>query len=1346
MRRKIFRRGIFLVPLLALTVAGAAASGLVETSNDRITGSWEKRGLEIPDEDTQYLGYGYNILAGKAISDPDALLLANPILDVNNPGLLSMAKAYSASQTTYLSHTTSSTRELAEKYGTTLGGGIQGKVYELSVNIGTKFNTSSSFSEKAQEEYSYYSIYAKNRTVLLQASASMITEYLSDRFKEDVLSIFTETDAAKIFARYGTHLVTGYNLGGIFEMTNYYASRSSSYQRQNSLDFTSQVAVALGSYGAGASFSFTNEFGINDNNSYAVNNYKCTTYGGHVFPGLTINQAFQWYTTAFSAGYVYDIWTESINNGENLAIVSIPQSSELLPIWSLLPSDAAYDEPKAKLIAAYIKEAGISYADFLARYPDVNHNRRPIKVPASEVGYLGNGVEIYAPSRDASKPNKKFYSYVPQDEVGTVIRAFPGTTLAFDYEPALYVGRELEWSIEPNDPDVQILDTRNGVFQIRNGEIAESKDLIINLTLDGDPIYSVDLKVLGESGFAGGQGTESAPYLIANVDDLMQFLYDVERYKNDCFLLEEDISLEGYDPSIQVGSYNGIFDGNLHTISGLRLAKENAANEDESSFRKGFGLFGYLSGEVRNLNVVYNKDISGNFTNHTYEETAAAINTELEVEDYATKVMDVYHSYGGLVGINDGVIDNCNVSGLRMEIMSSLDQDWLNIGPLVGFNRGTVRDCTAQNCQTDIHGRAKFGDGATNVAVGGLIGRHGVTAKKADGGKDAVLSGSGSIACSSSFKGYGVSTNKSHSLSVGGLVGHMGFLRPDSNSIRDVSGFTECLVKGYVTTGTFTDNAHIGPTMVFGGFVGLLDNFYTKPSFARSVVYGVDTSSSVKVHDNAMAGTRNAILIAGFHDADSINNAFVTEDIVYDTRGTMHLCNDRDDKSDGLIASGCAGVIQVDGAVWNNLPDSIRNAARFTNDGGQPSLVRSTAETSDVRFDFTDAKKRFYVGDEFSAGTIKATYETSDGTESSTVSLSIDASSFTSAYPTTCIIRVYAMGASASYTVMVVEPSVIGIEFDDENWVGKDFTYYAGDVISTAGLKVKEVTENLAGGADITDKVRFPNADEPLVEGLNLIEATYTDSHTGKEYSTTYPLIAERSTIVGLSFDEESMAPAQLKMPVGATKMDARILVGARLTASVKQQTVDGRDPSYDLIFSSEKVRNGKVTIKPHQTASEKACEYDIPIDEVEFYFSPIRAAADNKVTVCFGGYLTDESVQASFMVEGVQSEASLNEDAFVDAVNAIKFDATPLADLHVSICKAVALRKAVVDGGVSDAYAIASQMLDQYIAQYNELVNGINGSFYQSITIPTRLQLNTLMKHGMYVLPALLYLAFLVL
>lgn len=101
-------------------------------------------------------------------------------------------------------------------------------------------------------------------------------------------------------------------------------------------------------------------------------------------------------------------------------------------------------------------------------------------------------------------------------------------------------------------------------------------------------------------------------------------------------------------------SFKGTFDGNGHVISGLY-----AKRKDTASFNA--GLFGYTtsSSTIRNLGV----------------------EGELTVSSYS----------GGLVGSNNGIIENC-WSNVKMNVESG-ENAYRYVGGFVGNNFGTIKNC-----------------------------------------------------------------------------------------------------------------------------------------------------------------------------------------------------------------------------------------------------------------------------------------------------------------------------------------------------------------------------------------------------------------------------------------------------------------------------------------------------------------------------------------------------------------------------------------------------------------------------------------------------------------------------
>ena len=163
-----------------------------------------------------------------------------------------------------------------------------------------------------------------------------------------------------------------------------------------------------------------------------------------------------------------------------------------------------------------------------------------------------------------------------------------------------------------------------------------------------------------------GSGTMEDPYLVKTEQDL-RLVQGESTDRTLYYHLVNDIELTAkyWTPLSVYGEFNGVFNGNGHTISGLRFS---SANYDAA------GLFGYNNGTIKNLTVT--GDISA---------TSKA---------------------GMLVGENRGIIENCFSSG-------SVTSTGNEVGGLVGLNfSGKIRYCGSD---AEVSG---------NTHVGGLVGQH----------------------------------------------------------------------------------------------------------------------------------------------------------------------------------------------------------------------------------------------------------------------------------------------------------------------------------------------------------------------------------------------------------------------------------------------------------------------------------------------------------------------------------------------------------------------------------------------------------------------------------------------
>ncbi len=195
------------------------------------------------------------------------------------------------------------------------------------------------------------------------------------------------------------------------------------------------------------------------------------------------------------------------------------------------------------------------------------------------------------------------------------------------------------------------------------------------LVWEGKPGTAVPPSV--EATFSGGSGTENDPYVISSRTDL-RTLSRASIYWDKHFLLANDLDMpsNAYPIGICRGSgFSGTFDGNGHVIRNLRMGSQSSGTPVWNG-----GLFGYITGEVRNL-ILEDCEIIG------------GVNSQ---------------RVGALAGTNAGVVTNCSATG-----SISVGEYSQFIGELIGVNFGEINDCTAVVT-------VEAGEGSSEI--GGLIG------------------------------------------------------------------------------------------------------------------------------------------------------------------------------------------------------------------------------------------------------------------------------------------------------------------------------------------------------------------------------------------------------------------------------------------------------------------------------------------------------------------------------------------------------------------------------------------------------------------------------------------------
>ena len=289
--------------------------------------------------------------------------------------------------------------------------------------------------------------------------------------------------------------------------------------------------------------------------------------------------------------------------------------------------------------------------------------------------------------------------------------------------------------------------------------------------------------------FAGGTGTESDPYQIANGAELAYLASSVnsgETYTGKNFVLTANIDLNGlpwtpiansFSDALLGGSnyriFAGNFDGNGYTISNVSIGSETAPLEADV-----FGLFGATAGKISNLNL-------DTVSIHGIAKIAS--------------IGAVIGFAGGLVGYSGGYIENCHVTGLTMDMSapSNVYAAAYCVGGLVGVLDETqlINECSVSGSITEKAGKG---------SIGGLIGELGKAAKITYSRSDVMVN---------------VKADPRGGADVGGFIGK-GNGKTDAETV-----IRNCYATGNVTGGAYT-----------GGFAGGLWGLNIKNCYASGNV------------------------------------------------------------------------------------------------------------------------------------------------------------------------------------------------------------------------------------------------------------------------------------------------------------------------------------------------------------------------------------------------------------------------------------------------------------------------------------------------------------------------------
>ena len=216
-----------------------------------------------------------------------------------------------------------------------------------------------------------------------------------------------------------------------------------------------------------------------------------------------------------------------------------------------------------------------------------------------------------------------------------------------------------------------------------------------------------------------GSGTEEDPYIINNVSDMKSATLYSNQTKY--FKLNSDIDFSNQTYYV-FGDFNGVFDGNNHTLSNIKLNTAYA------------GLFRNNKGTIKNLKI--NKAIVTGSSKNIYSGIITSTNSgtieNIEITNSSLTGLGSKGGIGLIAGNNTGTITNVVTNN---NVVKGVD----NVGGIAGLNNKTITTavsnntitCTGTNCG-GIMGQVYNGCSATdlisssniigNKSVGGLVG------------------------------------------------------------------------------------------------------------------------------------------------------------------------------------------------------------------------------------------------------------------------------------------------------------------------------------------------------------------------------------------------------------------------------------------------------------------------------------------------------------------------------------------------------------------------------------------------------------------------------------------------
>lgn len=317
--------------------------------------------------------------------------------------------------------------------------------------------------------------------------------------------------------------------------------------------------------------------------------------------------------------------------------------------------------------------------------------------------------------------------------------------------------------------------------------------------------------------FSGGRGNLFYPFLISTQEQLDNISKYAKQQLH--FKLINDVICNEEKQDTVIPVFNGIFDGNSHSIKNLTL--------NASGSKKIVGFIGQNSGSIKNLNLENSNlvlsDISESYIGPLVGMNKGnVIDVSVESDIRINNLIKISDSaIGGIAGQNGKTIKNSIASG-KMDFLFAQGSFDVYIGGIVGIVSSLIEETTSKvNIIVDLQGP----DIGSRVECGGIAGNSSGSIKKKVRNEGDIHIHTNSI------------ESGGNRLYVGGVVGtesggttllssNAGGITVNSNTERTqaivyvggIIGRTQGIIRQSYNTGNIIATANIGSVVVGGLF------------------------------------------------------------------------------------------------------------------------------------------------------------------------------------------------------------------------------------------------------------------------------------------------------------------------------------------------------------------------------------------------------------------------------------------------------------------------------------------------------------------------------------------------